>query len=524
MASVSSKARSRAKAAFESLLYKRTVPLLVTIFLAGALLLAWHLSRMTTTLLQSAALQGTSLYSQALEEFRGLYTSEVVARIHDHGIEVTHDYQTKENAIPLPATLTIEFGKRLSQRVEGMEVRLFSEYPFPWRRESGLRDQFDRDALQYLREHPDQPFFRFEQVGGQASLRYAVADRMKARCVGCHNSHPQSPKTDWKEGDVRGVLEVIRPLDALTVQIHRDLGETFLVVLGLGLFGAGGLAVVIRKLHRTSAELEQRVDERTSELTQAKADLIVHYQALQKAQGDLEKHAQDLAYSNAELGQFAYVASHDLQEPLRMISSYTQLLSKRYKGKLDADADEFIAYAVNGAARMQRLINDLLSYSRVGTRGKEFKPTDCEVVLAAALANLKLAIEESQARVSHDPLPTVTADEGQLIQLFQNLIGNAIKFRADQPPTIHLGATKQEAGWLFSVRDEGIGIDPQYKERIFVIFQRLHSQQEYAGTGIGLAICKKIVERHGGRIWVESTLGKGATFYFTMPCKEGHTP
>lgn len=238
---------------------------------------------------------------------------------------------------------------------------------------------------------------------------------------------------------------------------------------------------------------------------------------LTRAQQSLEESVTELARSNAELQQFAYVASHDLQEPLRMIASYTQLLAKRYKGKLDSDADVFIGYAVEGATRMQRLIKDLLAYSRVTTQGKGFERVECNQILAAVMSNLRLAIEESKAVVSHDPLPAVTADGGQLGQLFQNLIGNAIKFHGKEPPQIHISAERRPNEWLFSVRDNGIGLDPQYAERIFVIFQRLHNREAYPGTGIGLAICKKIVERHGGRIWVTSQAGLGATFHFTLP-------
>ena len=201
-----------------------------------------------------------------------------------------------------------------------------------------------------------------------------------------------------------------------------------------------------------------------------------------------------------------------------MVSSYTQLLGRRYRGRLDDDADEFINYAVDGAKRMQVLINDLLSYSRVGTQGREFAPTNLSAVFDAARANLKAAIEESGAEVTSDLLPTVTGDTTQLVQLFQNLIGNALKFRGEKTPNLHVGAERREGEWLLSVRDNGIGIEPQYLERIFVIFQRLHARTEYQGTGIGLAVCKKIAERHGGRIWVESAgvSGEGSTFYFTL--------
>ena len=226
---------------------------------------------------------------------------------------------------------------------------------------------------------------------------------------------------------------------------------------------------------------------------------------------------EELARSNKELEQFAYVASHDLQEPLRMVTSYVQLLARRYKGKLDSDADDFIGFAVDGAVRMWKLINDLLTYSRVGIRGKESESTDSETVLNQSFNDLKVAIEENGAVVTHDPLPTVMVDRSQLGQLFQNLVGNAIKFRGNEPPRVAISASRNGNGWTFSVRDNGVGIAPEYSERIFIIFQRLHSRQKYAGTGIGLAICKKIVERHGGRIWVESEVGKGATFYFTLP-------
>jgi PAS domain S-box-containing protein len=243
--------------------------------------------------------------------------------------------------------------------------------------------------------------------------------------------------------------------------------------------------------------------------------------AMRRAYEELELKARELTRSNEELQQFAYVASHDLQEPLRMISSYTQLLGRRYGETLDGDAKEFMAYIVDGSARMKQLIEDLLAYSRVGTRGRDFQKIDSNASLSRALANLRASIESSGAVITHDPMPEVVADGAQLSQVFQNLIGNAIKFRTEESPKIHVAATAQENSWAFAVTDNGIGLDTQYADRIFMMFQRLHNKAEYPGTGIGLAIVKKIVERHGGRIWVESQPGKGAMFGFTIARPEG---
>ena len=221
--------------------------------------------------------------------------------------------------------------------------------------------------------------------------------------------------------------------------------------------------------------------------------------------------------SNEDLEQFANIASHDLQEPLRMVASYTQLLGRRYKGRLDSDADEFIAYAVDGVNRMQRLIEDVLAYSRVGSKAEKLRDISSEDALRQAIQNLRSVIQDSSAVVTHDPLPTVMADNIQLIQLFQNLIGNAIKYQSPGTPRVHIAASRNgEKRWTFSVKDNGLGIERQYFDRIFGMFQRLHKRGEFAGTGIGLAICKRIVERHGGRISVESQLGHGSTFRFAL--------
>jgi len=257
-----------------------------------------------------------------------------------------------------------------------------------------------------------------------------------------------------------------------------------------------------RDLRLANEMLDLRVEERTRELAGAN---------------------RALAASNADLEQFAYVASHDLQEPLRMISSYVELLAQRYQGHLDEKADKFIHYIVDGATRMQTLINDLLTFSRVTTRAKPFTLTSAEAALADVLTNLGRTIAEKEATVTHDPLPDVMADPSQFEQVLQNLIGNGLKF-CQQKPRVHVRAERRGGEWVFAVRDNGIGIAPEHVGRLFVIFQRLHTRADYPGTGIGLAVCKKVVERHGGRIWVESQPGQGSTFFFTIPACGDTTP
>ncbi|SRR5579884_50819 len=238
-----------------------------------------------------------------------------------------------------------------------------------------------------------------------------------------------------------------------------------------------------------------------------------------RSEKELAAKAEQLARYNAELERFAYVSAHDLQEPLRTVASFTQLLAQRYQGQLDEDGKRFIQLAVAGCARMRQLIEDLLAYSRVARRPAEFALTDCQAICARAIEGLRAAIEESAAVVTYGPLPALLADPARLSQLFSNLIGNALKFRAEQPPHVHISADRKGSEWLFAVRDNGIGIDPAHAEKIFEIFQRLHGKQQYPGTGVGLALCKMIVQSHGGRIWVESQPGQGATFYFTLPAR-----
>lgn len=324
--------------------------------------------------------------------------------------------------------------------------------------------------------------------------------------------------------DYRGVkvLAALRPISGTNWFIVSKMDEEEALeewrfrsklILSIGLLLAAGFLisfVMVMALKRTNCALA------ASEEEVRRFNLVLE-EKVQTRTKELEESVRSLENANKELEHFAYIASHDLQEPLRMVSSFTQLLGQQYKGKLDADADEYIHYAVDGAKRMQKLIQDLLSYSRVTTRGKPFEAVELDRVMDIICNILQLQIEENQATVRHEPLPVVMADMTQMTQLMQNLISNAIKFRREEPPEICVRAGREGDYWKISVSDNGIGIEPQYYERIFQMFQRLHSRERFDGTGIGLAICRKIVERHGGSIWVESVMDKGTTFCFTLP-------
>jgi len=318
----------------------------------------------------------------------------------------------------------------------------------------------------------------------------------------------------------------LNAVDYILKPFDRDILRTKVAVLAELHRKTAKVRQQAELLGRSEARLVKLVAERTSELERTNRQLELQVAERTRAMEKLERTMVELERSNKELEQFAYVASHDLQEPLRSISGFLQLLEKRYAGQLGEDADLFIARSLAATHRMKTLIEGLLAYSRVGMRGGSFEPVDCAKVLEQALVNLQVGIEESDAAITHDPMPAVVGDSSQLGQLFQNLFNNAIKFKSDRRPEIHVGATRDAnpGHWLFSVRDNGIGIPAEHFERIFVIFQRLHSRSEYPGTGIGLSLCKKIVERHNGRIWVESQPGAGSTFFFTLPAGGDHSP
>lgn len=297
------------------------------------------------------------------------------------------------------------------------------------------------------------------------------------------------------------------------IAIDSENGKLFLIAM-IDITSRKKIEIELRKLNE---ELEMRIQERTKELTVTNLKLQSEIAEREKSEVQLIKILAELQRSNKELEEFAYVVSHDLQEPLRMIASFTSLLSKKIPDNGDPDTKEFMDFIIDAALRMQQLITGILHLSRVTTRGTEFQPVNSGKTLQNAMENLHSAIQNSGAEITYDSMPEIIADPVQIEQLFQNLISNAIKYRNDKYPVIHISARKEDGEWIFCIKDNGIGINPEFHERIFKIFQRLHTRNEYEGIGIGLAICLKIIQRHKGRIWVESDEGKGSTFYFTIP-------
>ncbi len=382
---------------------------------------------------------------------------------------------------------------------------------------------YDKDGKLFARYPADLPVAAFPAAPDRDGYRFEHSHLVGFAPV-AQASNPRLG-TLYLQSDLTAVYGTLRLAGAIAALV---MAVSLLVAYLLSATLQGTISRPILALAETAKSVSDRSDysvrapklggDELGLLTDAFNQMLSRIEDQDRARGHL---ITELEHSNRELEQFAYVASHDLQEPLRMVSSYTELLERRYGDKLDDKAREFIGYAVDGAVRMQRLINDLLEFSRVSTRGKALQPVDVTRVLGTVRANLSVAIQDAGALVTNDALPTVMADETQLVQLLQNLIGNAIKFRGRERPHVHVGAQATATEWVFAVRDNGIGIAPEYFERIFVIFQRLHARDEYPGTGIGLAVCRRILDRHGGRIWVESEPGHGSTFYFALPTRNG---
>ncbi|VAW86681.1 hypothetical protein MNBD_GAMMA17-586 [hydrothermal vent metagenome] len=471
--------------------------ILMLLFFFATLAAVWHVSQLQSRLIESTAIKNAHLFSDALTEFRTLYTSEVVNTARQHGLEISHDYATKEGAIPLPATLSMLLGEKIGQHASGSKTSLYSPYPFPWRKGTGgLRDPFKEEAWRFLSQNPDKSFYRFTERDGHQRLRYATADVMRPACIQCHNSHPDTPKSGWKVGDLRGILEVDLPMDRVIAQTQADLEGTIIIFGSLALLGVIGIGSVTSKLRRTSVELQQRVEERTAELAEK---------------------AEMLARSNRELDQFAYVTSHDLKAPLRAIANLSQWIEEDIGEQLNDESRQQMVLLRSRVQRMDALIQGILDYSRVGRVAEESETVEVSALLEEIIDSIDPPPGFTVAVAAG--MPVIETQRIRLQQVFANLIGNAIKYREQDDGRVDVSVEDIGEFYRFSISDNGPGIAAEHHEKIFGIFQTLQARDKIESTGVGLTLVKKIVEDQGGEISIDSSLGNGAVFHFTW-CKE----
>ena len=472
-------------------LRQRGIYLLLFLFLAGAVGVFWNLQRQSEALYQTMALQGTALQAQMLEDFRRIYAERVVARTVQLGIPATHDYATGTTAIPLPATLSMELGAEINRSTPGAFARLYSDYPFPWRKTTKPLDPFERDALNALRAQPDSAFHRFEDIDGRPSLRYAVADRMQASCVACHNNHPDSPKRDWKVGDVRGVLEVIRPLDRTIALYRADVRWTLILSMLMSGLAFLGLVAAVIQVRRTSASLER---------------------------------AREAAVNaNRAKGDFLAMMSHEIRTPMNGILGMTDLV---LESDLTPRQREYLGILKRSTNTLHALLNDILDFSKIEAGRLELESIEFDLreCVGDTLKSLGLRAQQKGLELIGQIDPSVPdhviGDPGRLRQIVINLVGNAIKFteRGEVVATVSVERIESDALVLhFAVRDTGIGISPEQQRRIFEAFAQADSSttRRYGGTGLGLSIATRLVELMKGRLWLESQPGIGSTFHFT---------
>ena len=483
------------------LLRNHIVTLLLILFCAATAIALWQLSRLSLQLIQSSALQAASQQSDSLRELRKLYTSVVADRVVGHGISVTHDYATKEGAIPLPATFSMELSERISKQNTGLQARLYSDFPFPWRKEGGPRDDFEREAIHQLRQFPDQPFYRFEDFQGRQSLRYAVADRMEAGCVSCHNSHPDSPKTNWKLGDVRGVLEIIRPLDSIIAQTRAGLRETFALMATIGLLGLSGLALVVGKLRQSQAAARERE--------------IADQEHNAAMQAELARVARVTT-----VGEMASSIAHEINQPLASVVNNANA-ARRWLDKEPPNIEEVqvaLRRIVNDGERGSDIVGSIRSLVKKGDGNRA--QIDLNELINDAMRLTKNQFQRHGVLIRSDlanDLPRVMADRVQLQQVMLNLLMNAAEATSsicDRARLIRVQSEKcngQEA--LIVVEDSGTGIKPEDEKRIFEAFFTTKTD----GMGMGLSICRSIVQSHGGRITAARAMPHGSIFQVILP-------
>ncbi len=558
--------RKFAKGVLEGLelLHKHTLLVLTVLFGLCLIVIYFHISHLKSQMVTAMAFRGADIYTRALNEMRIWYTIEVVHRLHDQGIQASAEYQNHQGEIPLPATLSRDLGRRLVAGRPGERLRLLSPYPFLQSGTSGgLIDVFQQEAWEFFTQHPDEPFYRFEQVDGRESLRFARADRMQGECVECHNGHPDSPKRDWQIGQVGGMLEVIYPVDSLETVMGMNWQETYGLMGMLVFLWMGGFGLVVLKLGRVASELEDEVRERTGALQEANKQLEseIHERhlaedTLRQAKDNLEKRVQErtgklaasnaelirevaerkraeddirklnsqlvqrtaqLEASNKELEAFSYSVSHDLRAPLRGIDGFSQAVLEDYDEKLDESGRSYLRRVRTASQRMSQLIDAMLNLARLTRAEIHTQTFDLSAMVRAVLDDFQKMEPDRQVECIVADNVFATADPQLLRAVLENLLGNAWKFTRNQArPRIEFGHGQYKGQAAYFIKDNGAGFDMTYVHKLFGAFQRLHAYTEYPGVGVGLATVHRIIQRHGGQIWAEGAVDQGATFHFTL--------
>lgn len=544
--------------------HRHTVLVLTVLFGMCLLTIYLHMSQLRAQMVTAMSLQGAEIYTRALEEIRQWYTTEVVQRLHGQGVVASGDVAGSKNEIPLPATLSMDLGKKLVAGQPGQEIRLISPYPFPGRRDQGgLTDFFQREAWEVFQETPEKAYFRFEQDHGRKVLRYATADRMEAECVDCHNAHPASPKRNWQVGEVGGFLEVVYPVDTIQEMAEGGLSGAYGSMGLLVLLWLGGFGLVILKLNRVAGDLEEqvrcrtsdlqhanehleleiserqqaedllrqardnlekRVQERTSKLAAANADLIREVSERKRAEDDIRKlngqlvqQTAQLTASNKELEAFSYSVSHDLRAPLRGIDGFSQAVLEDYADKLDDAGKSYLQRVRAASQRMSQLIDAMLNLARLTRAEIRSQTLDMSGMVNAILDDFQKMDPERQVECVVAKNLFATADPQLIRAVLENLLGNAWKFtRHREYARIEFGYEPYKGQPAYFVKDNGAGFDMTYAHKLFGAFQRLHAYTEYPGVGVGLATVHRIIQRHGGQIWADGSVGEGAIFHFTL--------